>query len=107
MRFITFLTMTFVCQCFAHAAMTPSNSLQERIANIEQDIARLQQELKADEEEELDIISKGQNYMIADWPQYGHEIQEAKKKDLEVKSIKEKIKQLQQEKERLLSQPSS
>lgn len=82
------------------------NHRQERIHAIEQEIARLQEELELDEQSEFEIVSKGQRYMVADWSQYGEDIQEARKRDLEGKAIQERIRWLKKEKEKLLH-PSS
>lgn len=106
MYIIAFLTAALVCcQSLPHADALPAVK-QERIQAIDKEIKELKKELKAEELEELEILSKGQKYMVANWPQYGEEIQEARKKDLEGKVIQQRILDLEQEKNQLLNSPS-
>lgn len=107
MHHIVFLTAAIlVCaQSVVQADTALLTAKQERIQAIDKELSRLKTDLKEEEKEELEIISKGQKYMVADWPQYGEEIQEARKKDLEGKAIEQRILELEQEKMQLLNTP--
>ncbi len=102
MSYVTLLTFaTLICfSALGYAADT-----SPRIKAIDQEVAQLKQQLHRAQHEEMETISEGQKYLVADWEKYAHEIQEARKSELKAEQIEQRIADLEQEKEQLIHQP--
>lgn len=86
------LSLSFVLVFSSLSLMGEPNHKQVD-ANQKQ-IHTLDQELKADEQLEMEKLVRSRGYMIADWPKYSEEIQEIRQLDLEDQKKEKEIEQL-------------
>jgi hypothetical protein len=98
MHRLIFLSLAFIPFSFnIHAESANKESLKQRLEIIDKEINALKEELHKERLNAMENEIRGQHFMLEEWHEYAHQLQEAEKLDDRADLVEKRLEELKQQ----------